>query len=183
MMRIKWREIAPGNAVPDFGSTFRKRLAEKRNPEVYDASLAAWTLLAELLAEMNNSLPEVKYTAAGKPYFIDSPLHFSISHSGKLAAAMVSDLPCGIDLEMLRPKVSEKLFARCMHPAEADAGLDFFTVWTRKECIAKLTGCGMPGRPNTVNTLEYNGWHSENIRDKEGRSYVLSWFAEESAEA
>ncbi|MBQ8507557.1 MAG: 4'-phosphopantetheinyl transferase superfamily protein [Clostridia bacterium] len=180
MMRMKWGKIAPTKEIPGFGEAFLQRLNEKKNPEVHAASLFAWSLLAELLRDLGMELPEVFYSDTGKPYFANFPLHFSISHSGRLAAAMVSDAPCGVDLERVRPELSEKLYARCMHPAEIDAGLDFFEAWTKKECLAKLTGKGMPGRPSAINTLEYEGWHTERILDRRGQAYVLSAITEKA---
>ena len=205
MMRLVWGEVTPEAAIPDFGEEFLQHIQSKNNPQVYAASLTAWNLLANEIKKMGLSLPEVRFEENGKPYFpnfglfktdfslqnsnfsrisdafsSNSGLYFSISHSGGLAAVMISDFPCGVDVEMIRPEVSEKLYARCMHPEEIRAGMDFFEAWTKKECLAKLSGKGMPGHPSTINTLEYTGWHTEKILDSHDRPYILSAITEKA---
>ena len=199
MMRIKWGEIKPEQVIPDFGTEFRDHIARKKNPAVRSASLSAWNLLANELKSMNLSLPKISFTESGKPYFSDFSLfkpnfslhnsnfslnsgaissnfslYFSISHSKNIAAAIISDSPCGIDVEIIRSELSERLYARCMHPAEIESGLDFFEAWTRKEAITKMLGCGLPGHPCEINSLDYPRIHSERIFDSAGNAYILS---------
>ena len=38
----------------------------------------------------------------------------------------------------------------------------------------------MPGRPSAINTLEYEGWHTERILDRRGQAYVLSAITEKA---
>lgn len=174
MMRVIWREIAPAEELPGFGAAFLKRMEQKTHPQLRAASLAAWSLLARELRALDRALPEVAYTANGKPYLRDCELHFSLAHSGRIAAVMLADAPCGIDVELLRPDMEERLRARCMHPAERAAGLDFFEVWTRKECIAKLTGRGLPSRPSRINSLPCPFLPTQRPTDSMGGKYVLS---------
>ena len=56
-------------------------------------------------------------------------------------------------------------------------GCDFFDVWTKKECIAKLDGRGMPAHPNRMDTLDAcyeNRFFTRCISDSQGNKYVLS---------
>lgn len=167
------RELVPGVQMPDFGPEFMLHMAGKTHPEGRLASLNAWALLAEGLEKLGEPSHAVTFSETGKPCFTDSPLHFSLSHSGAYAAVLISDTPCGVDIEQLRP-VSKRLAARCMHPEELAAGMDFFEVWTKKECIAKLDGSGMKGHPREASCLEYGGWHVQRLIDSEGRRYQLS---------
>ena len=53
----------------------------------------AWALLAEGFARLGyTALPAVRFGARGKPEFADAPLHFSLAHSGRIAAALISVL-------------------------------------------------------------------------------------------
>lgn len=166
------REIRPDAELPDFGPEFARHMACKTHPEGRIASLNAWSLLAEGLKRLDAPLQSVRFSETGKPYFPDSPLHFSLSHSANFAAALISDSPCGVDIEQVRP-VSEKLVLRCMHPDEIAAGMDFFEAWTKKECLAKLDGDGMKSRPNRVNSCICTGWFIRSLTDAEGKEYRL----------
>lgn len=175
------REIASISAsinaiLPDFGAAFRAHMADKHNQKLYQSSLAAWSLLAEGLRMLGLPLYEVCFEAGGKPVFAEGELHFSLSHSQGYAAALISTSACGVDVECMRSEVSKRLAERCMHPAEIAAGLDFFTVWTRKECIAKLDGTGLPAKPNQMDSTDvcYHNWFTRCINDACGHEYVLT---------
>ncbi len=70
----------------------------------------------------------------GKPYIENNPFYFSLSHSGNLAACVISDSPVGIDIEFdsdLKQSIKEK------YP-DCQSILD----WTKREARGKLTGNG-----------------------------------------
>lgn len=60
-----------------------------------------------LIYKLLNNLPEIKYTEAGKPFFPNSHLHISISHTqGTYAAVLISEDPfIGIDIEIPSDRV------------------------------------------------------------------------------
>jgi phosphopantetheinyl transferase len=123
------------------------------------------------------SLPQVAFTPAGKPCFPGEKLYFSLAHSGNTAAAVLSDAPCGVDIELVRKNVDPRLVKRCLSENELAAGCDFFDIWTKKECIAKLEGSGLPGRPNCMDTLasQYeNHFFTQRIFDSSGNEYALT---------
>ena len=171
-------EIRPIETIPDLGPALHEHLRKKSNPAVHAASLSAWSLLAGGLRLLGmEELTEVRFGSNGKPCFADSPLHFSLSHSGKLAAVLISDAPCGVDIEQLRPEVAARLRKRCLSNAERAHGCDFFEIWTKKECIAKLDGSGMRNHPGEVDTLEpcwSQRFFTTRVRDSSGQEYVLS---------
>ena len=178
MSLLLYGGIRPIKAVPDFGPALCEHLRAKTNPAVHAASIAAWSLLAEGLRMLGlEELPEVRFDPSGKPRFIDSSLHFSLSHSGRFAAVLISEEPCGVDIELVRPEVAERLRERCLSDGERARGCDFFELWTKKECIAKLDGSGMRGHPSEIDTLDirWNGrFFTTRIRDSAGQAYALS---------
>lgn len=100
-------------------------------------------------------LPEIALTDRGKPYFPDSPWHFSISHTPKHAFCILSKHNAAIDAEELDRKVHLKLAEKILSPSEKqqfDAAEDkpkaLLTFWVLKEAQAKLTGEGLRGYPN-----------------------------------
>ncbi|MGN1006693.1 MAG: 4'-phosphopantetheinyl transferase family protein, partial [Aristaeellaceae bacterium] len=145
---------------------------------VHAASIAAWSLLAGGLRRLGmKALPEVRFNPGGKPCFVNSPLHFSLSHSGRFAAALISEEPCGVDIELVRPEVAERLRGRCLSDGERARVCDFFEIWTEKECIAKLDGSGMRSHPSEIDTLDprWNGrFYTTHVRDSSGQEYALS---------
>ena len=178
MSLLLYGEIRPIEAVPDFGEALCEHLRAKTNPAVYAASIAAWSLLAGGLRILGlEELPEVHFEPNGKPYFVNSSLYFSLSHSGRFAAALISEEPCGVDVEQVRPEVAERLRERCLSDGERARGCDFFEIWTEKECIAKLDGSGMRSHPSEIDTLDprWNGrFFTTRIHDSAGQAYALS---------
>ena len=171
-------EIRPMETIPDFGPALHEHLRAKTNPAVRASSVAAWSLLVGGLRMLGvDAFPELRFDPGGKPHFIDNPLHFSLSHSGNLAAVLISDEPCGVDVEQLRPEVAERLRARCLSDGERARSCDFFEIWTRKECIAKLDGSGMRSHPGEVDTLDARWsqrFFTTRVWDGLGQEYVLS---------
>lgn len=99
----------------------------------------------------------------GKPYAVDLPVEFNISHSGELVVCAVDAQPVGIDVEMIRPihlRIAKRvcteaelvyLFGRT--PSEEDFAdttdpetlARFYELWTQKEAYCKLKGTGLSG--------------------------------------
>ena len=110
----------------------------------------------ELLRELyGNPLPEIAHTKLGKPYFVDSPLHFSISHTPSHAFCVLSDRPVGIDAEekdrQIRPELAEKLLSPSeleQYQKADDPRLALLKFWVLKEAAGKCTGEGMQLWPN-----------------------------------
>lgn len=171
-------EIAECASLPAFGPEFEKHMEEKRHPGVHAASETAWNLLEAALRETGIAeLPQVHFEETGKPVFADSSLHFSLSHSGKLACALLSDAPCAVDVEIIKQDVSTKLFDRCLNEQEKALGCDFFETWTKKECMGKLSGKGLPARPSEMDSLnpEFDAcFYVRRMTDSDGQDYVLT---------
>ena len=72
--------------------------------------------------------PPIAIAPRGKPYFLGSPWHFSISHTKGHVFCALADCPVGID-------------------AEEDKSRALLTFWVLKEAAAKLTGEGLRGYP------------------------------------
>ena len=100
-------------------------------------------------------MPEICCQERGKPYFKDSPLHFSITHTKKHAFCVLSYGNVGIDAEEMDRKVSLNLARRALSPGEyaqfqkaENQKKTFLTFWVLKEAQGKLTGEGLRGMPN-----------------------------------
>ena len=101
------------------------------------------------------SMPSIAVTERGKPYFVDSPWHFSISHSKGHVFCALSKRPVGIDAEEIDRNINLKLAEKILSPMEqlqfdsaADQRLALLTFWVLKEAQAKMTGEGLRGYPN-----------------------------------
>lgn len=86
-------------------------------------------------------LSQVKFlrTALGKPFIENSPLHFSLSHSGDLLLVAFSKSPVGIDVEQIKERKYrsriEQRYGFKMQTVE-----DFYASWVAREAFIKLTG-------------------------------------------
>ena len=116
-------------------------------------------LLADLYREeTGEELPEIRITDRGKPYFVDSSWHFSISHTKKHAFCVLSRKNIAIDAEELDRKINLRLSEKILSESEKqqfDAAENpktaLLTFWVLKEAAAKLSGEGLRGYPNHTN--------------------------------
>ena len=101
-------------------------------------SLCGDGLAREMLGEKLGIAPEsvsVSYTENGKP--LTDGIFFSISHSGDTVACAVSDVPVGVDLEVIRPVPAHLgcALAECWNTQE-----EFWQCWTAREAAIKCCG-------------------------------------------
>ena len=101
------------------------------------------------------AMPEICRTARGKPYFLDSPVHFSISHTPKRVFCVLSDKPIGIDAEETDRTVNLALAEKILSPQEKERFLKaedqrkaLLKLWVLKEAQVKYSGEGIRGYPN-----------------------------------
>ncbi len=83
---------------------------------------------------------EIFYTPLGKPYFPSEKFYLSVTHTGRLFAAVFSTFPIGIDGEKEQVKkdaVALRFFS------EREREIPFSHVWTAKEAVAKIDGRGL----------------------------------------
>ena len=113
-------------------------------------------LLAQLYREATGEdLPPIAISPRGKPYFPDSPWHFSISHTKRHAFCALAKCPVGLDAEELDRVVHLKLADKALSPSEklrferySDKKDAFLRLWVLKEASVKRTGEGLRGYPN-----------------------------------
>ena len=116
-------------------------------------------LLAELYRqETGEDLPEIHTTDLGKPYFVDCPWHFSISHTPKHAFCVLSRNNIAIDAEEPDRKLKLSLADKVLSPGEKvqfDAAENqeraLLIFWVLKEAEGKLSGKGLRIYPNHTN--------------------------------
>lgn len=117
---------------------------------------AAWALLEEgYRRETGEALPQVARTERGKPYFLDSPWYFSLSHTRRHAFCVLARVPVGMDAEELDRPIRLELAEKVLSPSEyaqfsqaEDKRLSLLTFWVLKEAAAKCTGEGLRGYPD-----------------------------------
>lgn len=100
-------------------------------------------------------LPEIRRTDLGKPYFVDSPLHFSISHTKNHVFCALSERPIGIDAEESDRQINLALAEKILSPSELaqfrraeDPRLALLKFWVLKEAAGKCSGEGLRIYPN-----------------------------------
>lgn len=98
-----------------------------------------------------------------KPFIISQPdFHFNISHSGNWMTMILSNNPCGIDVEIIQPDFNFKeVMQSAYHPDEIgyvqqsqDNTKAFFRIWTIKESFLKATGVGLIDNLSDLNMME-----------------------------
>ena len=123
--------------------------------------LAGRYLLTELFPDF--PLEEIQIADTRKPYLADEKYHFSISHFGHFAAAIVSsDKRVGIDVERASPTI-EKIRSKFLSEEESNVAFEgieksghrlrqLTLLWSAKETIFKWYSLG------NVNFREHICW-------------------------
>lgn len=151
-----------------FGESEKQRL---RSIGKFSARLESLSALSALGSIAPQEELTILRTELGKPFFAASSLHFSLAHADGLGVAALSSSPVGIDIEWTDQKrnisaISKRLFTLSeqeqMELAE-DRELAFFSVWTKKEAFAKLTGKGL-----------ISVCSCDDIEGKQFKQYILS---------
>jgi 4'-phosphopantetheinyl transferase len=123
-------------------------------------SLLASRLLLEQLRRLGHprsALATLRYPQRGRPS-LELPLAFSLSHcDGRIAAAVCTEGPVGIDVEKIEPLQAGdfELYLNAAERRWAGASARrFCMIWTRKEAVAKAAGsAGLASLP-AVDTSE-----------------------------
>lgn len=123
-----------------------------------DSRVAGQLLLKSMYEEfVGGEMPQIAKMSRGKPYFVDSGLHFSITHTKKTVFCALADVPIGLDAEEITRTVSPTMAEKILSPGELaqyqalpeeernDALLRF---WVLKEAEVKCSGLGLRGYPN-----------------------------------
>jgi phosphopantetheinyl transferase len=170
---IEWAPITEFIAPPPFDGDLLNHL-KKRKGAGKTASYSAWWLLYRILKNNGMSIGRVAFTDTGKPFFVGDAVFFSLSHSKELCAVSVSDRPVGVDVEICREDYNPHLVERSMTKGERAAfDGDFTRLWCRKESVAKLTGEGIAGYPNRIDTLSPRYAYIERKLEFNGHTYWL----------
>ena len=98
--------------------------------------------------DINLDCLPLKKPETGKPYLEGIPLHFSISHTGKLWGCLISPRNAGLDIQEKRKvnfnKLAERFFLNEEIEFVREKGIDgFFDIWVRKEACVKYYGTGL----------------------------------------
>ncbi|MDE6001674.1 MAG: 4'-phosphopantetheinyl transferase superfamily protein [Clostridia bacterium] len=111
--------------------------------------------LKKALSEIMGGGYEIKRTDNGKPYIEGNPVFFSISHSGGDGVILISDTPCGVDLEIIKDRKFDSYYKRLSEREKSEIHGNaklFLTNWVAKEAYIKYFGGTIA---NDLKRLEY----------------------------
>ena len=157
-------------------------LAYKQESRQMESALAYIELSRALaLRGLQDIKPRFEYNEHGKPYLPTYPnLHFSISHCSQAVGCILSEMPCGLDIERVR-RASPSLISKTMNQGEvkqiyssSHPEVEFIRLWTRKEAVFKLLGTGITDNMQDI-LLRAEALHIHIISTvNPARGYVLS---------
>lgn len=119
---------------------------------------AAWELLRRVYREETGAdMPEVRIGEFGKPYFVEGPYWFSLTHTPTHAFCALDTQPVGVDAEDLDRFVMPSVAAKVLSSGEFDQYIQaedrhraILTFWVLKEAKVKCSGEGLQGFPNNT---------------------------------
>ena len=157
-------------------------LAYKQESRQMESALAYIELSRALaLRGLQDIKPCFEYNEHGKPFLPIYPnLHFSISHCSQAVGCVLSEMPCGLDIERVR-RASPSLISKTMNRNEehqiyssSHPEVEFIRLWTRKEAVFKLLGTGITDDMQDI-LLRAEALHIHIISTvNPARGYVLS---------
>ena len=161
-----------------FGEKEKSRLDSIKNPTYKLESLSALVALNDITKNLSNDVT-IARTKDRKPYFEHSNLQFSLSHSEGLAVVALSDIPVGVDIELLDiERDTSRLIDRFFNEEEkallkesSDPSLSFYTIWTKKEALLKISGKGLSGIRGQSSDSCFSHQYILSLQNK---SYVMS---------
>ena len=143
----------------------KKEILKKAYTSDRKLSLAGDILTRKYLSRLYN-IPEekleIKKGEKGKPYVLNIPAHFNVSHSGDYTVLAISDRPIGIDLEIIRDFsaiLAKKYFnedelkyisGNSSSRKKSLMQKCFYEIWTAKEAYLKFPGKGIAGGINSL---------------------------------
>ena len=138
----------------------REKIKNMQNPMTARLSLSAGILLQLAMDRMGIQEKQVQYGKHGKPILCGEGFHFNLSHSREYAVCAYSNLPIGVDVQVIKdriPKHTKKILSteesryleQCSQPSR-----EFFRLWTRKEAAAKWDGRGLQLPLETLSIVE-----------------------------
>lgn len=191
MIRAYYADVsAVGEHVALFDRVREEKIRRLRTAEARQRSIGAGALLVEVLKSVGIERPRIGYTAYGKPYLLgQDQIHYNLSHSGVYAACVISDSPCGVDIQHV-DRMRERIAARYYSLSEreyvegsADTAYAFTKIWTMRESYGKAMGKGLCESMDAYETdpvrMEYQGWRWSEAMIKD---YVLMICGRESCE-
>lgn len=181
----------------------RERLDRYKHIEDYRRSLLGDVLSRSLLEKMTGIDAcelDICVDDMGKPYVANvENVYFNVSHSGEWVVCIVSDKPCGIDIETMDKDnldIAKRFFAKSEYEyisncSEEEINGRFYEIWTAKEAYLKYEGKGLRidlgsfevvKKENQFSVL-VNGAEMQTVKARyvEG-GYMLSFLCEDEGE-
>lgn len=159
------------------------KLSRFKKKEDCCRSLAAELLIRVVLVEktrLKNRDIHFGYNAYGKPFLMDYPLNFNLSHAGNWIVCAIDETPIGIDIEEMKQidlNIAKRFFSniewmKLVQEPEEDKLDYFYNLWTLKESYIKNVGLGL-SIPLHLISFTING---ENIEFKNRYSHEIRHF-------
>ena len=133
----------------------REKAGRMKTPAGRAACLGAGLMLRKGLAARGIQEREAvfAYGENGKPYLPEYPeVHFNLSHSGQIAAAVFADCEVGCDVELVERAdmdLARRFFSKKEYQYltgfmdERQRNQAFYRLWTLKESFVKAIGAGL----------------------------------------
>ena len=147
--KVKDLDFSVRQAFPNANNKrFIDGITARKNEESVSNSLTALVLLARLAGKMGAELDKLILCREenGRPFFENSSLDFSITHSHNVVAVALSDQGrVGIDVEASDMSIERagRLAERYLSEKEASSLSsveDFLRIWTEREAYVKQSG-------------------------------------------
>ena len=157
-----------------------REILECKNENARREKYLVWKLLEQAIKIATNlDFANLEFTKTTNGKWICPDLHFSLSHTDGVVCVAVSDLPIGVDVEVvkdIRPVLADKILTErekaIMESMPTEKmGRFLLDAWVKKESIFKMRG-GEALLPNRIESASVKvKMHSVTVS---GREYVIA---------
>lgn len=189
MVELYWASVASNHPIlaGDGGlpPLILERIGRFKRPADRATRNLAYRILAEALKPYGASLNDLTWDSHGRPALANiaanSQLDFNFSHSGSIAAVVVSDhgrvgvdieAEREVDLDKLRQRFTAEQWAWVNESTSQKSG--FFKLWTSIEAVLKAHGTGIAGGLGEVFLCHDKSSGSNGIAQYKGKRWYLT---------
>lgn len=150
----------------------------KRYHEInsYQLSLLGWYKLCKCLKEqynLNITNDTFCFNQNNKPYILNNPIYFNISHSLNLVAVVIADFEVGIDIEQISECHHIDKFKRFLKTGCSVNNLELIKAWTVYEAKVKCLGISIFNKDN-LDDKNFTFINTKIVKDKQNNQYFLT---------
>lgn len=161
------------NALP---LVVKKHLHRYHNTTSYQLSLLVWYQLCKILQDKYNiklNDDNLIFNSNNKPYIVNNPIYFNLSHSLHLVAIAIANKEVGIDIEQIHECKNIQKYKRFLNITTLNNSRELIKAWTIYEAKVKCLGISIFNK-DELDEINFSLIDTKEIKDSQNNQYFLT---------